>query len=231
MLINTFFHRALALIILLFVTLAVQATEQQTPRQNLIDDLLAQADYDLAYDRLTTPIERNAYDRYRAVLLLDKSNRRAVLGVRAIADRYLTMADEQKNRGNFTRARYFLGRATKISGPRAEITELRNLIAAAETVARQARLNKPPSPPTRAETVFTLNPLNLQVKSPNIVSTLEALGQRVQRTREYILIYARNDAEGRWIYQQIRKASRAYRPRANIKRHTKPRVVLQDPLS
>ncbi len=64
----------------------------------------------------------------------------------------------------------------------------------------------------------------------NIKNQLAALASRVQESKEYVLIYARNDAEGRWVYQQMREASEDYRLRGNIKRHKKPRIVLDAPL-
>jgi hypothetical protein len=70
----------------------------------------------------------------------------------------------------------------------------------------------------------------LSARNENIKNQLKALANRVQESKEFVLIYARNDAEGRWIYQQMRKASEDYRLRGNIKRHKKPRLVLAAPL-
>ncbi len=55
--------------------------------QLAIDELLAKADLDVAANRLIKPISSNALDRYRAVLLLDKANQRAALGLRLRSQR------------------------------------------------------------------------------------------------------------------------------------------------
>ncbi len=202
--------------------------------QVAIDDLLEKAGRDLKADRLMKPINKNAVDRYRAVLLLDKSNQRAAIGLRSVVERYLVLAKSQSAKGAYGSARSFVASAEKVNGKSAQITAVRVSINKAELASRKVEL--PPqtplvlSTPNPAQTAFNLNPADLSARNNAVVGQLSALARRVQSSREYVLIYARNDAEGRWIYQQMRKASPNYRLRGDIKRNKKPRVVLDKPL-
>ena len=86
----------------------------------VINELLNKADQDLAADRLTTPVHNNAYDRYRAVLLLDQGNQRASLGIRAIAERYVAISRIHLKRGQFSQARRRLQQAIDVNGKNAQ---------------------------------------------------------------------------------------------------------------
>jgi hypothetical protein len=185
-----------------------------------IDELLVKADIDLAADRLMQPTSSNAVDRYRAVLLLDKTNQRATLGLRDSVARYLVLAESKRLRGEYKRALDLLASAEAING---------------KSVKSTAMINKSKIVPFTPEvnplqTVFNLDPADLSARNETIKTQLVALASRVRESKEYVLIYARNDAEGRWVYQQMREATENYRLRGNIKRHKKPRVVLDEPL-
>lgn len=199
-----------------------------------IDELLAMADLDVAANRLTKPINSNAIDRYRAVLLLDKTNQRAALGLRKIGERYLTLAESQKAKGEYKKALNFVTSAESVNGKSVKLTAMKNSIRKAQRANRLVR-NAPKTVPgakiaNPQRTVFNLNPADLSARNTNIKGQLAALAKRVQESKEYVLIYARNDEEGRWVYQQMRKSSVNYRLRGNIKRNAKPRVVLDAPL-
>jgi len=149
--------------------------------QAAVEDLLTTADNYLKQDQLRTPANANAYDRYKAVLLLDKNNARAQAGLDAIVRRYLELARVTAKRG-------------------------------------------------RDNTQFELDKTALSNRDRVMVAQLQSLGLRVKDTREYVLIHARSDAEGRWIYQQMRNASKGYRLRGDIRRSKTPKVILQPPL-
>ena len=199
-----------------------------------IDELLVKADIDLVADRLMQPISSNAVDRYRAVLLLDKTNQRAALGLRNSVARYLALAESQKLRGEYKRALNLVASAEVINGKSIKSTAMKQSIKALQRANRLV-INKPKKVPfakkaNPLQTVFNLNLADLSARNENIKNQLAALASRVQESKEYVLIYARNDAEGRWVYQQMREASEDYRLRGNIKRHKKPRIVLDAPL-
>jgi hypothetical protein len=199
-----------------------------------IDELLVKADIDLAADRLMQPTSSNAVDRYRAVLLLDKTNQRATLGLRDSVARYLVLAESKRLRGEYKRALDLLASAEAINGKSVKSTAMKQSIKAAQRTNRLV-INKSKIVPFTPEvnplqTVFNLDPADLSARNETIKTQLVALASRVRESKEYVLIYARNDAEGRWVYQQMREATENYRLRGNIKRHKKPRVVLDEPL-
>jgi len=202
--------------------------------QAAIDDLLEKAGQDLKADRLMRPINKNAVDRYRAVLLLDTGNQRAALGLRRVVKRYLVLAQSQSAKGAYARARNFVASAERVNGKSAQITAVRVRINKAERDSRLIRSAAPQVPlvaePKPIQTIFNLNPADLSARNNAVVGKLSKLARRVQSSREYVLIYARSDAEGRWIYQQMRKASPNYRLRGDIKRNKTPRVILDKPL-
>ena len=201
------------------------------PRQQAIDSLLLDADTYFAQDQLTTPSRTNAYDRYKAVLILDPGNQRANLGIRAIADRYLQMSANLLKQKRFQAATGRLNDAISIGGQSGKTRQLANQIREAKKVYQAPVINVVPEMTTDGlQKTVVLDMGNLKARSAQMVNELTSLGSRVQSTKEYVEIYARNDAEGRWIYQQIRKASPNHRVRGNILRSKTPRVVFQPPL-
>ena len=198
-----------------------------------IETLLVKADLDLAEDRLTQPTSSNAVDRYRAVLLLDKANQHAALGLRNSATRYLELAMSQSLRGAYDKAFNLVAAAESISGQSVKSTAMKQSIKAAQQANRQmhnrSKVTHLVKKTNSLQTVFTLNPEDLSARNENIKSQLATLASRVKESKEYVLIYARNDAEGRWVYQQMRRTTEGYRLRGNIKRHKKPQIVLDSP--
>ena len=231
MFLNVIHPRLLATIMLMSLSFMAHASLEAA-----IEDLLNRADADVKANRLMTPTNNNAYDRYQAVLLLDKGNQRASEGIRAIAERYRILARAKLSQKNFSGARVLLKKAVTVDGQTAVNTRLAKVIRQSENDYQRALLAAQQVQPTEApesdlaQRVFKLNPNDLSQRNSQMVAELKSLGQRVQGTKEYVMIYARNDAEGRWIYQQMRKASNGYRLRGNIKHHRKPRVVLEKPL-
>ncbi len=83
--------------------------------QSRIDDLLLQASRALGMDRLTSPIEDNAFGYYQKILSLDPNDSRAQAGLDAIAARYLAKAQEQSSLGNQQQADTFRQRANVVA--------------------------------------------------------------------------------------------------------------------
>jgi MSHA biogenesis protein MshN len=82
---------------------------------NHINDLLLQAERAIGMDRLTAPIEDNAYSYYQKVLGLDALNDDAKIGLDEIAKRYLAKAQDQFDIGNSQAAEALLQRARFVS--------------------------------------------------------------------------------------------------------------------
>ncbi len=89
----------------------------QTPNglaQHNIRRLLAAAEQALAKNRLTTPLNDNAYDHYQAVLALYPNHPEAEHGIQQIVDRYGHWAEAAYRDGNTTRALGYLQRSLLI---------------------------------------------------------------------------------------------------------------------
>ncbi|RYY75998.1 MAG: hypothetical protein EOO52_00240 [Gammaproteobacteria bacterium] len=82
---------------------------------NHINDLFQQAERALGMDRLTAPVEDNAYGYYQKILSMDASNDDAKAGLDEIAKRYLAKAQEQFAVGNSQAADAFIQRARFVS--------------------------------------------------------------------------------------------------------------------
>ncbi len=93
------------------VTESVPEPEQQ----ERIYRLLQQAERALTLDRLTAPIEDNAYLYYEEILALAPGNVMAIEGMQRIADRYIKLADEAKRRGETDRVDQLLQRAETVA--------------------------------------------------------------------------------------------------------------------
>ena len=172
--------------------------------------LLEQADAAFDQDQLTTPADQNAFDLYRRALELSPGNSRALTGISNIVEQYLSWAIDNTQRGNHSRARHYASKAQNIDPEHPSI----------EAVFRM--INEREDAITRA---FPLDPLNVQRRSvasarfEHMVSGLTP--------ESFVTIFARNDAEGRWLYQQLNNRV-SFRVRASFERNSTPMVSISD---
>ena len=207
------------------VTPVVQQQEQVkvpvdlTPQQKNIESLLSEADYCLSQNKLLNPIADNAHDRYRSVLLMDPQNERAKLGLQAIAMKYVEQARSAARRGNLSEAQMLIRYARGIDN---------NPVVqdAAETLRKQVASTPAPKPYQAAEGETVLDAKLLQAKDSQITSQLNGVAKKAKETDQFVLIIARTDAEGRWVYQQLRNAVPGYLVRGDIKIGSPARVKL-----
>lgn len=199
-------------------------SELQRSENELIDKLLYAADDALREDRLTTPLDDNAMDRYRAVLVLDPSNIDALTGMQTITQRYLDWARSYIDRDNLTRAGLMLARAKTVDPSNADIK------AMAEEIIKKTPSVLKSKPYTARDNEWPLDTARLDSHHPRLVSELSVIAQRLKLSGESMLIVARNDKEGRWIYKKMRQAVPGYRLRGNIKMGQKPKIVIQPSL-
>ncbi len=198
---------------------ALQVPLVLTERQKHIGSLLAEADYALSRNKLLNPISDNAHDRYRSVLLMDTENERAKLGLQTIALRYVELARTAAVRGNMSEAQSFIRYARGIDN---------NPVVqdAAETLRKQLSSMPSPKPYSVAEGEQLLDSKLLQARDTKIVMQLSDVAQKAKRTGDFVLIVARTDAEGRWIYEQLRSAVPGFLVRGDIKIGQPARVRL-----
>lgn len=184
---------------------------------------LDEADAALSDDRLLTPVGDNAHDRYRAALLLDPHNTRAVSGLQSIVIRYLDLSRMAATRGALAQAETFLERAREVDDDNPLVQEM------AEVIATERERRRTQASVERDGERYALNAQQLSERAPELVEQLQALAKTVEQSGAFVWITARTDAEGRWIYQQMREAVPGYLLRGDIHLGSPPRIELEAP--
>lgn len=186
------------------------AREQQT-QASLIRYLLSSAEQALQGDRLMVPKPDNAFDWYQQVLAIDEANADAHKGMRRITARYMRLAREAFEQGLAEKGERMLWGASQVSATPRQVQLLREEF-------RERLASRPPA----------LAVDELAARSEKIQHMLAELAARARDENLRLLIVARNDAEGRWIYRTMRDAVAGYRLRGNIEIGVVPRVELID---
>ncbi len=179
-------------------------------RDPRIQQLLEEAYFAFMESRLTTPIEDNAYYRYLQVLAIDPTNQDANTGISNIVEEYLDWALESLSSRTFRAATNYLNKARSVD-------ETHPNISAVETRITEYR--------NASEEHYLLDPEIVKSKSAETQQALVAIAQRIQETTASVIISARSDAEGRWIYQQL-NAHTDNRIKARFERRSKPEIRL-----
>lgn len=201
-----------------------------TRHNQLVGRLLLQAKSAFHQGRYTLPVHDNALDKFHSVLLLEPSNSEAKSGLQAVRLKLAGLAREAAHSGDFQRARILVERIVTVFSSGALVDNLKKDIARIESAYA--------SVPTEGAQVVEASKIMrelilprraLSARAESVKAKLNDLAQRLKQTEEGVLIYARNDTEGRWIYHQLKSASPSYRIRGDIRIDKKPRVVLQAP--
>lgn len=209
---------------------AEQKRRWQRQRADNIAALLNQAEQALAQDKLTTPVHDNALDRYQAVLLMEPGNTAAKSGIDRVAQRYCRLAYGAIQSGRLQQAQAYLTKAQGINPKLVAIAPLRKQLAAARTKARQPKQPVGPIELQANSNKVSLPATPLGRRSEALADALKTLALQVKEQDAYVLIVARNDAEGRWVYQTMKSALPGYRLRGNIELGQVPQIELQAPL-
>lgn len=182
--------------------------EPKPTREEHIQTLLYRADMALSRGRLLLPAYDNAYDRYAAVLLMDVDNREARAGLQAIVLRYLDMARDAAQRSRFAEAETYLRRAGQV------LPDNANVQALVET-ERQQMAARPEALATSGS--FPLDVVALRAESEAALEALAGIARQAREEDRMVLIVAETDAQGRWIYQQMREQVPGYLLRGDIR--------------
>lgn len=169
--------------------------------QRLIADLLFSGLQALDDDRLLTPRFDNAYDYFNEVLKLQPDNEIALDGMQDIIERYLELALEAGNRGNFRNADQLLGRAVMIDSAHPGIAPARE--------ALDAERNS-------GDLFFPLGERALRRQDAAIRETLARIAAQARENDAFVLITAPDDELARWMYSVMRESVPGYRLRGNI---------------
>lgn len=190
--------------------LAEQAAKKE--RQYRIRQSLFNGYEALASERLMRPKNDNAYDWFNQVLWLDGSNAEAHRGMREIGKTYVRLAELAYQAGGRARAELLLERAQWVSVSPAQVVSIK----------------KRHPEPVPADNEFRLPLSDLSHKNQQMVEWLGRLAEQAKQLPSRLLIVARTDSEGRWIYKQMRESVEGYRLRGNIQVGQIPKVVLID---
>src|SRR5690554_2336962 len=177
-------------------------------REEHVQTLLYRADVALSRRRLMLPMYDNAYDRYAAVLLMEADNREALTGLQTIVLRYLDMARSAAQRSRFAEAESYLQRAAQIMPEHSQVQALIK-------TEREQMGARPEVLSTRGH--FALNVPALRAESAEALTALTAIAQQAREEDAMVLIVAETDAQGRWIYQQMREQVPGYLLRGDIR--------------
>ncbi len=100
-----------------------------------IDALLASAREALAAYRLTTPAQDSAHHYYREVLKLDPGRPEAHAGIKRIADRYATLADDALARFDYKKANLYLQRGLTVQPDSVRLINVERRLVSVEQAA------------------------------------------------------------------------------------------------
>ena len=197
-----------------------EGNEMGARNYNPVPLLLRQAEDYLARDRLMSPASGNAYDRFHAVLMINPGQPQAISGLQQILIRYMELGRAALRKNDVARARRMLASARLIDSDNLLLQELQAAIANAS----KAR------PVLQGESEFLLNGSDLSARNDALQQVLERVAQGLRGTHKSVLIVARSDAEGRWLYKALRQAASGQRIRGDIKIDTVPKIVLLPPI-
>ena len=173
--------------------------------------LLDAAEAAMQREQITYPAQGSALGHYDTVLALDPHNPYAERGLERIVEYYLEKAELAAQRNHPARARSMLERARMVDAdhPAVHRTEIQiNLLANAE----RKRL--------------TLDKAQLARRSADLGQPLKTFGTQARVSNCRAIIRVQNDAEGRWVYQQMNSAPGEDRIRAQIQIGSPPLVEL-----
>lgn len=210
----------------------VQAEAADPPpfeRQSVVQRLLQQADAAFERGRYTLPADDNAFDKYQAVLLIDPGNKEAQAGLDAVLLAYVDHVRAVMAAGQLSQAQELMRRAEDLFKAAPLLQEVN-----AEIKQATAALNKKAHDSARADILdgekVLLPELELTQRSDSVKEVLAALALRVRESGESVMILARNDREGRWIYKVMQETVVGYRVRGDIRISRVPAVVIMAPL-
>ncbi|TVZ40029.1 hypothetical protein P886_4446 [Alteromonadaceae bacterium 2753L.S.0a.02] len=197
-------------------------------RASVEQKVLAQAEAAFRKGNLTTPPHNNAYDRFHSVLMLNPNNQQARSGLQAIVILYADMIRDSLAASRYTQANALLKQAQIYYPAHPLLLELQKEARKSQLHSEQVMLKQSPSDLTIQE--FPLPERKLSRNKEELIPFLASIAQRVKVTEESIMIYARTDAEGRWIYKQMKKAAEGYRIRGDIRLAKSPKIAILPPL-
>ncbi|WP_199775521.1 hypothetical protein [Microbulbifer pacificus] len=171
---------------------------------------------------ITMPAGASAYDFYLQVQQLDPGNTQAVAGIQTLVMQLVEQARDALRQRSFGRASSLLNTADQIAPGNPLSQEVRGQLQREQRRAEQDIALEGPGAQTMA-----LPAEPLAARSDAMIQMLKSVAERIRDHELRVIIVARSDAEGRWIYSQLREAVPGYRVRGDIKLGNPPRLLLQ----
>ncbi len=187
--------------------------KQDFERLERIDRLLNEAEVAFQKQRLTTPVEDNAYLRYLQVLAEDPGNLEAEAGISRLVETYLAWAVDAIDKDQFSRATNMLNKANSLDEANLAIDTLRTRLKKAQNSEKL---------------VFEISQQDLNQRSELITAKITEIANLLETRNATARIKAWTDSDARWIYQQLNEAT-ASRVRATIQTGSSPSVQLSFP--
>lgn len=168
----------------------------------VLRELLEQADAAIADNHLTYPMQGSAFAIYQQILALEPGQQDAQRGLEHIVEQYIALAMAALERDQFASARSMLSRARIIDPEHPSI----------EPTDEQIRLL---SNATRKK--LKMEQADLNERSQGLASDLAAMANVSEQENCRFVISAKNDVQGRWIYQQLAQGAPGSRIRAELR--------------
>ena len=187
------------------------ATERDPPTLlNPVDKLLDEAYLAFSENRLTTPLDDNAFYKYLQILSLEPANAKANQGIADIAEKYLEWAINAGLQQRYRKAVNFINKARSVDDTNPNILAVVKQIAALQD---------------SRTTTYQLSTDALDNRLHRLIDKLHEIGVKSDLQQATVVITARDDREGRWIYQQLNDAT-PNRIRATFELGQVPKVHL-----
>lgn len=185
--------------------------------QRALQSLAKLARQALFDDRLSTPADDNALEYYALMESIESGNAEVDWGRRQITERYRELIRQAVASNNIARARVLLNRVQSIGLDDGSFPALSSLSTDRQRIDEK-----------QSESIFVLPDAAIRAREEDIVEKLGEIAAVAKRHDSRIDIIARNDQDGRWIYQTMRDSLRDYRLRGNITVGRAAKVVLLD---
>jgi len=167
-----------------------------------VESLIDAAEQAERRGQLIYPAEGSAMSLYHEVLYYEPDNEFALEGLTRLAEHYLEQAQAALESGNLLKADTLVSQARMIYPEYPAVATLDRQIELMETAERHRQ---------------TLDWRQVADRSAALNPTLLRLGDIAKGGDCRVTINVSNDAEGRWIYQQMNRSSAAGRLRAEVK--------------
>lgn len=191
--------------------------------------LLEQADGALRDGRLVLPEYDNAFDRFQSVLILSPDNTQARSGLQAILVSLATDVRYSIGVKQFYRARQQIKQLDNYFPKTSLVEDLQHELREEQAKTIKIVEVETTPPPEGDYEDIALSQSELTKRSDVILQQLQSVTDKIVANKSMVMIYARSDTEGRWIYKQLKKSAKDYRVRGDI-RIGKPKLRLLPPL-